>query len=125
MRDSDRILGIIQAKSWRAENGQTPVKEHLLMTRYCPKRVSDGEMLSIKDVQDILEIPLLGVIPEAKEVLLASNAGTPIILYPDCDAATAYSDAVSRILGQEMPVRFTSAVKKGFINKLLGWATCL
>lgn len=125
VRDSDRILGIIHAKSRRAEYGQTPVKEYLLMTRYCPQRVQSGDMLSIKDVQDILEIPLLGVIPEAKEVLLASNAGTPVILYPDCNAATAYADAVSRILGNSTPVKFTSAEKKGLINKLMGWATCL
>lgn len=125
VRDSDRILGIIQAKSRRAEYDQPPVKEHLLMTRYCPQRVLSGDMLSVKDVQDILEIPLLGVIPEAKEVLLASNAGTPVILYPDCDAATAYIDAVLRILGNDTPVRFTSMERKSFFNKIKGWATCL
>lgn len=123
VRDSDRILGIIQAKSRRAEYEQAPVKEHLLMTRYCAQRVANGDMLSVKDVQEILEIPLLGVIPEAKEVLLASNAGTPIILYPDCNAAVAYTDAVSRILGATSPVRFTSAEKRSFFNKILGWAT--
>lgn len=125
VRDSDRILGIIQAKSRRSEFEQSPVKEYLLMTRYCPERVLNGDMLSVRDVLDILKIPLLGVIPEAKEVLLASNAGTPIILYPDCDAATAYTDAVSRILGNETPVRFTTTEKKSFFNKILGWATCL
>ena len=64
VRDSDRILGIIQAKSRRTLNGKEPVKEHLLITRYAPKRVDAGEMLSFTDVQDILRIPLLGIIPE-------------------------------------------------------------
>lgn len=69
VRDSDRILGIIQAKSRRASAGGEPVKEHLLITRYSPKRVEDGEMLSYTDVQEILRIPLIGIIPESESVL--------------------------------------------------------
>ena len=74
VRDSDRILGILQSKSRKAEKGET-VKEHLLITRYSPERVEKGEMLSVQDIQDILRIPLLGVIPESQNVLQASNAG--------------------------------------------------
>ncbi|VAW68730.1 Septum site-determining protein MinD, partial [hydrothermal vent metagenome] len=73
VRDSDRILGILQSKSLRAETGGEPVKEHLLLTRYNPTRVADGEMLSVADVEEILAIPLLGVIPESEAVLKASN----------------------------------------------------
>src|SRR5690606_30801221 len=79
VRDSDRILGILSAKSRRAEQGDEPVKEYLLLTRYNPKRVSDGEMLSIKDIEDILRIKLIGVIPESESVLQASNQGLPAI----------------------------------------------
>lgn len=78
VRDSDRILGILQSKSRKAEQGGT-VKEHLLITRYSPERVNKGEMLSVQDICDILRIPLIGVIPESQNVLQASNAGEPVI----------------------------------------------
>merc|ERR1712000_701145 len=86
VRDSDRILGILQSKSRRAEMGQDPVKEHLLLSRYNPDRVEKGEMLSVADVEEILAIPLLGVIPESQIVLNASNQGLPVILEEDSDA---------------------------------------
>lgn len=79
VRDSDRILGILQAKSRRAIEGREPVKEHLLITRYNPGRVEAGEMLSYKDIQEILRVPIIGVIPESEEVLQASNQGSPVI----------------------------------------------
>ena len=88
VRDSDRILGILQSKSKKAEQGGT-VKEHLLITRYSPERVEKGEMLSVQDIQDILRIPLIGVIPESQNVLQASNAGAPVIHQEDAVAAQA------------------------------------
>ncbi len=112
VRDSDRILGILQAKSRRAELGEEPVKEHLLVTRYCPKRVAKGEMLSLEDVKEILEIPVLGVIPESQDILVSSNAGAPVVLNPTCNAAIAYSDAIDRFLGNDSPLRFTDLPKK-------------
>jgi septum site-determining protein MinD len=123
VRDSDRILGILASKSRRAEKNQPPVKEHLLLTRYCPDRVSRGEMLSIEDVQDILAIPLLGVIPESQAVLRASNSGVPVILDKESNAGHAYTDAVRRFLGEELPMRFTSNAKKGFLERLFGATT--
>ncbi|MDK4591034.1 septum site-determining protein MinD, partial [Kingella kingae] len=86
VRDSDRILGILQSKSLKAEMGQS-VKEHLLITRYSPERVEKGEMLSVQDIQDILRIPLIGVIPESQNVLQASNSGSPVIHQTDAIAA--------------------------------------
>ncbi len=77
VRDSDRILGILASKSRRAENGEEPIKEHLLLTRYNPGRVSRGDMLSMEDVLEILRIKLVGVIPEDQSVLRASNQGEP------------------------------------------------
>jgi septum site-determining protein MinD len=120
VRDSDRILGILQSKSRRAETGAEPVKEHLLLTRYNPARVQEGEMLSVTDVEEILAIPLLGVIPESEAVLKASNQGQPVILDSEAQAGQAYSDAVDRLLGKDVEHRFLEAQKKGFLKRLLG-----
>jgi septum site-determining protein MinD len=120
VRDSDRILGIIQAKSRRAQNGGEPVKEHLLITRYSAKRVEAGEMLSYTDVQDILRIPLVGIIPESESVLHASNQGNPAIHIKGSDVALAYEDVVSRFLGDDVPLRFTSYEKPGFLHRIFG-----
>ncbi len=120
VRDSDRVLGILASKSRRAEQGDTPVKEHLLLTRYSPDRVDRGEMLSLEDVGEILAIDLLGVIPESQAVLNASNAGVPVILEADSDAGQAYADAVDRFLGEERPLRFIDVPKKGFFGRLFG-----
>ena len=120
VRDSDRILGILSSKSRRAENNETPVKEHLLITRYSPERVEKGEMLSVQDIQDILRIPLIGVIPESENVLQASNSGTPVILQENAVAAEAYKDVVARLLGEDKPIRFVDTEKKGFLKRLFG-----
>lgn len=121
VRDSDRILGILAAKSKRAVDGLDPVKEHLLITRYDPKRVEAGEMLSVTDIQEILRIPLIGVIPESESVLQASNAGTPAIHLDKSDVAEAYRDVVGRFMGDErLPMRFITAEKKSFLKRLLG-----
>ena len=120
VRDSDRILGILQSKTLRAENGGEPVREHLLLTRYSPERVEKGEMLSVKDVEDILSIPLLGVIPESKAVLSASNQGNPVILDEESDAGQAYRDAVRRLLGENVEHRFLTASRKGILSRMFG-----
>jgi len=119
VRDSDRILGLLASKTKRAENGER-VKEHLLLTRYSPKRVETGEMLSIGDVEEILGLKTVGVIPESGDVLNASNKGEPVILETESDAAQAYDDAVSRLLGEDRPMRFTQVEKKGFFSKIFG-----
>jgi septum site-determining protein MinD len=119
VRDSDRILGVLQSKSRRAEQGGS-VKEHLLLTRYNPDRVQAGEMLSVEDVNDILAIPLLGVIPESEAVLKASNQGVPVILDNASDAGQAYDDAIARFLGEERAHRFLDAQRKGFLSRVFG-----
>jgi septum site-determining protein MinD len=118
VRDSDRILGIIQAKSRRAQSGGEPVKEHLLITRYVPKRVEAGEMLSYTDVQEILRIPLIGIIPESESVLHASNQGNPAIHIEGSDVSQAYKDVVSRFLGEDVPMRFTTYEKPGLFQRI-------
>lgn len=120
VRDSDRILGILAAKSRRAEKGEEPIKEYLLLTRYSPKRVADGEMLSLKDIEDILRIKLLGVVPESESVLQASNQGIPAIHLRETDVAVAYQDVIARYLGEERPLRFTEYEKPGLFKRLFG-----
>lgn len=119
VRDSDRMLGILASKSRRAELAMEPIKEFLLLTRYDPDRVESGEMLSLEDVQEILSLHLLGIIPESKSVLTASNAGIPVILDEKSDAGMAYADIVARYLGEKKPHRFIES-KKGFLRKLFG-----
>ncbi|MCA3418777.1 MAG: septum site-determining protein MinD [Roseomonas sp.] len=120
VRDSDRILGVLQSKSKRAEEKRDPVKEHLLVTRFDPNRVEKGEMLKLDDIREILAIPLLGVIPESESVLRASNTGTPVIMDNESIAGQAYTDAVSRFLGEDVPHRFLEAERKGLFRRLFG-----
>ncbi|HEX7688452.1 MAG TPA: septum site-determining protein MinD [Burkholderiaceae bacterium] len=120
VRDSDRIIGMLGSKTKRAAEGAEPVKEHLVITRYNPSRVEDGQMLSLTDIQEILRIPLLGVIPESETVLQASNQGTPAIHLKDSDVSGAYLDLVARFLGEDKPMRFVDAAKPGFFKRLFG-----
>jgi septum site-determining protein MinD len=120
VRDSDRILGMLNSKTQRAIDGREPIKEHLLITRYNPNRVEGGQMLSLEDIHEILRTPLIGVIPESEAVLQASNQGTPVILSKGSDVAEAYQDVVARFLGEERPMRFIDAVKPGFFKRLFG-----
>lgn len=119
VRDSDRILGLLDSKTRRAENGET-VKAHLLLTRYNPQRVDGGEMLSVTDVEEVLGLKTVGVIPESGDVLNASNKGEPVILDLESGAGQAYDDAVARLMGEERPMRFTQLEKKGFFSKIFG-----
>ena len=122
VRDSDRILGILQSQSKRSEQGLEPVKEHLLVTRYNPERVERGDMLSVDDVQEILSIPLLGIIPESKSVLTASNEGCPVIWNQSSKAGLAYKDAISRFLGDNIEHRFLEPEKKSFFKRMFSGA---
>lgn len=119
VRDSDRIIGLLASKTQRAIEGLSPVKEHLLITRYTPRRVNRGDMLSAADIQDILAIPLLGVIPESPIVLQASNAGVPVSLESSTDVGMAYLDVVTRFLGEDCPMRFVND-KKGLLSRIFG-----
>ncbi len=120
VRDSDRILGILSAKSRRSERNEEPIREFLLLTRYSPKRVSEGEMLSIQDIEDILRIKLIGVTPESETVLQASNEGVPVIHLEDSDVALAYQDIVARYLGEDRPLRFIEYNKPGLFKRMFG-----
>jgi septum site-determining protein MinD len=119
VRDSDRILGLLDSKTRHAEDGES-IKSYLLLTRYNPQRVDGGEMLSIKDVEEVLGLKTIGVIPESGDVLNASNKGEPVILDMESAAGQAYDDAVARLMGEERPMRFTQLEKKGFFSKIFG-----
>jgi len=120
VRDSDRILGLLASKTRHAEAGDGEVAAHLLLTRYSPQRVENGEMLSIGDVEEVLGLKTIGVIPESGDVLNASNKGEPVIMDAESAAGQAYDDAVARLIGEERPMRFTQLEKKGFFSKLFG-----
>ena len=121
VRDSDRILGILNSKSHRATLGQDPIKEHLLITRYSEQRVRKGEMLSVQDIQDILAIPLLGIIPESQDVLSASNAGVPVTLFDESEAGMAYRRAISKFIGEDKtPEAFLKKQKRGLFKRMFG-----
>ena len=113
-------LGQRFVESKRARDGSEPVNEFLLVTRYSAKRVDEGEMLSYKDVQELLRVPLLGVVPESESVLHASNQGTPAIHLKGTDVADAYTDIVARYLGENRPMRFVDYEKPGLLKRLFG-----
>ncbi|MCL7929317.1 septum site-determining protein MinD [Halomonas llamarensis] len=120
VRDSDRILGLLASKTRRAERSDAPIKEHLLITRYNPDRVTSGDMLTLDDIREILAIDLLGLIPESEAVLRASNQGVPVTHDAASDAGQAYTDTVSRLLGEDVPLRFHQAQKKGILTRMFG-----
>jgi septum site-determining protein MinD len=119
VRDSDRVIGLLNSKTSRAELGQT-IDIHLLLTRYSPQQVSKGDMLSVEDVLELLGVPFLGVIPESKAVILASNKGVPVILDEPTEVAQAYLDVVYRFLGEDRPHRFIKEDRKGLLRRLFG-----
>ena len=119
VRDSDRIIGLLDSKTEKAEKGQR-IDKHVLITRYDAQRAARGEMLNIEDVLDILSTPLLGIIPESEEVLRASNLGSPITLNNAASAAArAYVDAALRLKGDDVPMSIPSD-RKGLLDKLFG-----
>jgi len=119
VRDSDRIIGLLDAKTIRAERGER-VDKHLLITRYDQGRAARGEMLTIDDVLEILATPLLGIVPESEEVLRASNLGSPVTLNnPASAAARAYLDAARRLMGEDIEMTIPTD-KQGLLGKLFG-----
>lgn len=117
VRDSDRILGLLSSKTQRAEKGEAPVKEHLIITRYSAKRVATGDMLSIDDIKELLGIPLLGIVPESKAVLNASNRGVPVVRDEKTDAGLAYRGIVASFLG-ELDNEQQDQKPRGFFKRL-------
>jgi septum site-determining protein MinD len=119
VRDSDRIIGMLDSKTVKAEKGER-IEKHVLITRYDAARAARGEMLSVEDVLEILVTPLLGIIPESQDVLRASNVGSPVTLNnPASSPARAYIDATKRLLGEEIAMKVPTE-RAGLMNRLLG-----
>lgn len=119
VRDSDRIIGLLDSKTERAERGEE-IEKHLLLTRYDPIRAERGDMLKVEDVLEILAIPLLGIIPESADVLRASNLGTPVTLSDATSApAQAYMDAARRLNGEKIPMVIPDG-RRSLFGKLFG-----
>ena len=119
VRDSDRIIGMLDSKTAKAARGER-IEKHLLLTRYDPMRAQRGEMLKVEDVLEILSIPLLGIIPESEEVLRASNLGSPVTLNaPQSGPGRAYFDAARRLMGETVP-QIMPGEKRGLISKRFG-----
>jgi septum site-determining protein MinD len=119
VRDSDRIIGLLDAKTLKAELGER-ITKHLLITRFDVARAASGEMLSIEDVQEILALPLLGIIPESEEVLRASNLGAPVtICGRESAPSRAYFDAARRLAGETVDM-VIPADKAGLLTRLFG-----
>src|SRR5258705_6800014 len=119
VRDSDRIIGLLDSKTEKAERGQR-LEKHILITRYDALRAARGEMLNIDDVLEILSTPLLGIIPESEEVLRASNIGSPVTVHNATSVpARAYVDAARRLRGDHVPMTIPSD-RKGLLDKLFG-----
>jgi septum site-determining protein MinD len=120
VRDSDRIIGMLDSKTLRAERGER-IDKHLLVTRYDAARAARNEMLKVEDVLEILSIPLLGIIPESEEVLKASNIGSPVTLNnPNSAPSRAYFDAAKRLRGDSVEVVIPMQ-RNGIISRLFGW----
>ena len=121
VRDSDRIIGHLDSHTIRSKtDGMEPVKKHLLITRYNPDRVGEGQMLSYEQIEKVLYVDFIGVIPESPAVLDASNTGVPIIMNTNDDAGQAYLDVVDRLLGEDKPHDFLTPKKKGLFKMLFG-----
>jgi septum site-determining protein MinD len=119
VRDSDRIIGLLDAKTMKAERGER-IEKHLLLTRYDTNRAERGDMLKVEDVLEILSIPLIGIIPESSDVLRASNIGAPVTLADAKSApAMAYFDAARRLAGEDLPITIPGE-KRGIFGKIFG-----
>jgi septum site-determining protein MinD len=114
VRDTDRMIGLLDSKTVKAESGER-MDKHLLLTRYDRVRAERGEMLKVDDVLEILAVPLLGIIPESQEVLRASNVGSPVTLHsPSCAPSRAYEAAARRLKGEAVE----QSNGRGFFSKL-------
>ncbi|WP_449343066.1 septum site-determining protein MinD [Sulfitobacter aestuarii] len=121
VRDSDRVLGLLSSKTHRAEQENAePIKAQVLLTRFDSERIESGEMMNVDDVLEILAVPLLGIIPESKAVLRASNLGVPIVMDEPSPASRAYEDAIARLTGEQIEIRFDAEPRPGLLQRLFG-----
>ena len=119
IRDADRAIGILDSKSNKVKEGEE-VDKYLVINRIIPSMVTSGEMLNSEDILDILDIPLLGKIPEDKGIIDASNQGRPVILDKNSLAGQAYVRIASRLCGENIPIKNIESSETGIFKKLTG-----
>jgi len=118
VRDADRVIGIIDAKSEKAKEGKE-VEKHVIINRIKPEMVEAGNMLSTEDVLGILALPLIGVIPDDEDIIGSTNMGDPIINKEKSISAESYKRIARRVLGEEIGFMDFKA-KKGFFGAIKG-----
>ena len=94
IRDADRIIGLLEANDFKQID--------LVINRLRPDMVKRGDMMSADDVVDILAVPLIGIVPDDENVVIATNQGEPLV-GSDTPAGKAYRNVVDRVLGKEIP----------------------
>lgn len=94
IRDADRIVGLLEANEFK--------KIDLVINRIRYDMVKRGDMMSANDVVDILAIPLIGVVPDDENVVIATNQGEPLV-GSQTHAGIAYKQVCLRVLGNNIP----------------------
>ena len=94
IRDADRIIGLLEANGFKQMD--------LIINRLRMDMVKRGDMMSADDVVDILAVPLIGIVPDDENVVIATNQGEPLV-GSDTPAGKAYRNVVDRVLGKEIP----------------------
>jgi septum site-determining protein MinD len=117
INDADRIIGHLETHTVMGQNG-LKMPQNLVITRY--NAVPESDMISIDDIKNTLRIGVIGVIPESKDIIASSNVGIPAVANQKNIVGKAYMDVVERILGNDLPLRFLDANRKGFFKKLFG-----
>ena len=107
---ADRALVVATNDASSLRDAQRTVEElsqlrqvHLVMNRIQPKLLRQLRT-TIDDAMDAAGLPLIGVIPEDKRVILAANMGRPLILEGRRGAANACLNIAKRIEGHRVPV---------------------
>jgi septum site-determining protein MinD len=118
VRDADRVIGIIDAKSKKAKEG-AEVEKRIIINRIKPELVEKGEMLSTEDVLHILALDLIGIVPDDEEIVRSTNIGEPIVLNEKSLVGEAFRRIARRIEGEDVEFLDLKS-KKGIFSKLKG-----
>jgi septum site-determining protein MinD len=110
VRDADRIIGLLESM------GKSPI--FLIVNRIRPQMVKKGEMLGVSDVLDILQIGLIGMVPDDESVVKSANEGKPLTLGEESKAATAFKNIAARVAGKDIPFMNLDVPQKGFFARI-------
>jgi len=108
VRDADRIIGLLPPG----------VEAKLIVNRVRPALVKKGTMMSVTDVVDILRLELIGVVPDEKEIIIATNRGTPVIDIDGSETGAAFRRIARRLLGETVPIP-TFQERQGLFSRFM------